>query len=340
MKLQLISLLILFGIFTWGSAHAETSLTDSARVLAAETTDSQVVTGVDGWLFLREELAHIGAGQFWGDAASRATRSAKKEYGDPLPAIVDFNHALAGKGITLYLMVVPPKALVYADRLNPAIADVSRESLVYEQFYRELEQAGVKVLDLLPQLQKQAKESPTLYCKTDTHFSGDGLLLFAKRAAQAVKKEGWYRDFAGKELSRSKQKISIVGDLSQMKGDNDLREEIEINVVVDKKTGNPIESDPESPVILLGDSHTLVFSAGGDLHATGAGLFDNLSEELGFAVDLLGVRGSAATPARVKFYQRSKKEGDYLEGKKVVIYCFTARELTGAGGWRTIPVSP
>jgi hypothetical protein len=340
MKLQLISFLILFGIFTQGSAYAKTSLTDSARALAAETTESQVVTGIDGWLFLKEELAHIGAGEFWGDAASRATRSAKKEYGDPLPAIVDFNHALAEKGITLYLLVVPPKALVYADKLDPSITEVKEESRIYERFYSQLEEAGVKALNLLPELQERAKEKPNLYCKTDTHFSGDGLLLFARSAAQVIKREGWYDESARIELSRSQQQVSIKGDLAQMKGDNNLREEIEISVVVDKATGNPVESDPGSPVILLGDSHTLVFSAGGDLHAKGAGLFDNLSEELGFAIDLLGVRGSASTPARIKFYQRSKKDGDYLKGKKVLIYCFAARELTGAGGWRTIPVSP
>jgi len=237
-------------------------------------------------------------------------------------------------------MVVPPKALVYADKLDPAIADVKAESQVYESFFSLLEQQGVKVLDLLPELQRQSKENPNFYCKTDTHFSGDGLLLFAARAAQAIKKESWYYEYTKKDLVRSRQQVSIVGDLAQMAGKNNLREELNIHVVVDKQTGNPVASDPASPVILLGDSHTLVFNAGGDLHAKGAGLFDNLSEELGFAVDLLGVRGSASTPARIKLYQRSKKDGDYLKGKKVLIYCFAARELTGAGGWRTIPVSP
>lgn len=340
MTVRLISFLILFCIVGVKPVCGGTSLTESARALAAEAAESQVVSGIDDWLFLKEELVHIGAGTFWGDAASQATRTAKKEYGDPLPAIIEFNRALAEKGITLYLMVVPPKALVYADKLDPAIADVKAESQVYESFFSLLEQQGVKVLDLLPELQRQSKENPNLYCKTDTHFSGDGLLLFAARAAQAIKKESWYYEYTKKDLVRSRQQVSIVGDLAQMAGKNNLREELNIHVVVDKQTGNPVASDPASPVILLGDSHTLVFNAGGDLHAKGAGLFDNLSEELGFAVDLLGVRGSASTPARIKLYQRSKKDGDYLKGKKVLIYCFAARELTGAGGWRTIPVSP
>lgn len=338
--IRLISLLIISGILAGSPAWASNSLVESARTLSADTKTSQVVSGTDGWLFLREELAHIGAGRFWGDAAQQATRSTKKEYADPLPAIVRFNKALAEKGITLYLMVVPPKALVYADKLDPNIIDVSEEAGIYEHFFRQLEQEGVKVIDLLPVLQKQAKESPNLYCKTDTHFSGDGLLLFAEHAAQVIKKEVWYEEYPKDKMGRSEQTIQILGDLSQMLGEEEAREEIDIHVVVDEETGKPVESDLKSPVILLGDSHTLVFSAGGDLHAKGAGLFDNLSRELGFAVDLLGVRGSASTPARVKLYQRSKKDANYLKEKKIVIYSFAARELTGTGGWRTIPVSP
>ena len=42
----------------------------------------------------------------------------------------------------------------------------------------------------------------------------------------------------------------------------------------------------QSPVLLLGDSHVLVFQAGGNLHARGAGLADQLALELGFAVDV------------------------------------------------------
>lgn len=323
-----------------GPACGRSSLEELARNLAAESDGRQVVEGIDGWLFLKEELAHIGAGVFWGDAAPAVSRTAKKEYSDPLPAIVEFSRALEEKGITLYLMIVPPKALVYADKLDPAIVDVKEESLVYEKFYDQLEERGVNVIDLLPELLAQAKENSHLYCKTDTHFSGDGLLMFAERAAEVIKREGWYEDHGGEELIHSVQKVSISGDLARMAGENDLREEITIHVVVDKKTAKPVDSDPTSPVILLGDSHTLVFSAGGDLHARGAGLFDNLSEKLGSAVDLLGIRGSGATPARIKLYQRSKQDSDYLKGKKVLIYTFAARELTGTAGWRPIPVAP
>jgi alginate O-acetyltransferase complex protein AlgJ len=100
-------------------------------------------------------------------------------------------------------------------------------------------------------------------------------------------------------------------------------------------TGAPVAPDRASPVLLLGDSHTLVFHAGGDMHATGAGLPDQLARELGFAVDLVGVRGSGATPARINLARRAGA----LDGKRLVVWCFGARELTEAAqGWAKVPV--
>ncbi len=48
----------------------------------------------------------------------------------------------------------------------------------------------------------------------------------------------------------------------------------------------PISPWRESPVLLLGDSHALVFHAGEDLHGSGAGLADHLALSLGFPVAL------------------------------------------------------
>ena len=32
--------------------------------------------------------------------------------------------------------------------------------------------------------------------------------------------------------------------------------------------------------------------------------------------------------------------GDYLKGKKLLIYCFTAIELTEGGNWPKVPIRP
>ncbi len=105
----------------------------------------------------------------------------------------------------------------------------------------------------------------------------------------------------------------------------------------EKGTAARFEPDPNSPVLLLGDSHTLVFH---DFLAERAGLVDQLAHELGFAPDLIGTRGSGATPVRISLYRRSLKDPGYLAKKKIVVWCFAAREFTEASeGWAKVPVA-
>jgi hypothetical protein len=96
----------------------------------------------------------------------------------------------------------------------------------------------------------------------------------------------------------------------------------------------PVPDWRGSPILLLGDSHNLVFHAGGDMHATGAGFADQLAFELGFPVDIVAVRGSGATPSRLNLMRR----GDNLAGKKLVIWCLSVREYVESQGWKLVPV--
>jgi alginate O-acetyltransferase complex protein AlgJ len=110
-----------------------------------------------------------------------------------------------------------------------------------------------------------------------------------------------------------------------------------VQVVSEKATHGVVEPDANSPVLLLGDSHTLVYH---DFLAERAGLLDQLALQLGFAPDLIGTRGSGATPVRINLYRRSVKDPGYLAKKKVIVWCFAAREFTEATeGWAKVPVA-
>ena len=114
-------------------------------------------------------------------------------------------------------------------------------------------------------------------------------------------------------------------------------EKITVQTVSEKSTGAAIEPDANSPLLLLGDSHTLIYH---DFLAERAGLLDQLALELGFAPDLIGTRGSGATPVRLNLYRRSLKDAGYLAKKKVVVWCFAAREFTEATeGWAKAPIA-
>ena len=296
----------------------------------AAAGDSMAVAGSDGWLFLRGELRHIGAGPFWDEAAANVSQATSPERADPLPAIVDFNAQLKARGIELILMPVPCKALIYAEKLDEGTAGRERLDSVHQHFFKLLGDKGVKVLDLAAVFFKEKANpgSPLLYCKTDSHWSPYACDLAARQIRKMLGSPAW---LSGKpDVFKTKMETrTIVGDLTDGKGS----EELPARVV--QAPGAALE-DRASPIVLLGDSHTLVFHAGEDLHGVAAGLADRLAAELGIAVDVVGVRGSGATPARVNLMRRAKADPTLLAGKKLVIWCFAAREFTESTGWSVL----
>jgi len=332
-------MLMLLAVVSLDSVIAAESVRTQLINLANSKSVNGVVAGQDGWLFLQEELVHLGSPTFFGPEMAKVSKAAKPEFADPLPAIVDFNNQLKERNIDLLFVPVPPKSLIYPDKLPGKFSLKTTEELQkgYEVFFAELRRQGVHVLDLIPIYTKE-REKERVYCQTDSHFSGQGLALAAQEIEKQLKKTPWYSAVPKTKFTQQEKSVEITGDLAAMEKSTG-KESLLLNFVSNPQTGKNIMPDPGSPVLLLGDSHTLVFSVGGDLHATGAGLFDQLSAGLGFPLDRIGVRGSGATPSRIKLYQRSRKDSKMLAGKKVVIWCLSARELTGSGGWRKIPVA-
>jgi alginate O-acetyltransferase complex protein AlgJ len=202
----------------------------------------------------------------------------------------------------------------------------------------------VRVLDLVPEfLAHRSGPQGPLYCKQDTHWSGRACVLTARRLAAMVRERPWFKSASTgtQKLSSEWRSIEIIGDLWQALKENRLpRERIPLRFVGIPSSNGLVSVMPESnrPIVLLGDSHNLVFHTGSDMHARGAGLPDQLALELGVPVDLVAVRGSGATPARAALRRRALSVADYLPRKKLVIWCFGAREFTESPGWQKVPV--
>jgi len=299
-----------------------------------------VSTG-DGWVFLAAELRFLSLGQFWGEAAAKVSRSSKAEWADPLACIVDFQTQLKARGIDLLLAPVPPKGAVYPEKLDPGFGSGVGDAAPYlHHFYEELRLAGVEVLDLTETFQKNRdSERGSVFCKTDTHWSGAGCALAAQAIAESARAKFSGQPKAKDYVGEWKETV-IKGDLLELLSSGAAKpkdESLAIRRVSEKGTGAPVEADPNSPILLLGDSHTLVFH---EFLAERSGLLDQLALEMGFAPDLIGTRGSGATPVRLSLYRRSLKDQGYLSKKKLVIWCFTAREFTEASqGWQKLPVA-
>ena len=307
-----------------------------AKFAAAEKAKASVVAGTDGWLFLSSELRMLSFDRFWGDAAAKVSRSPKPDAADPIPAIVDFHTQLQARGIHLLLVPVPPKAAIYPEKILGAAAEGSLAPLT--EFYAALKTAGVEVLDLAPlMLAAKTGEHGPVFCATDTHWSGSGCVLAAQAIAKAIGDKLPLKLTA--KFSTEWKTLAIHGDLLDLpgaggKGKGD--EKISVRSV-SGASGAAVEPDPASPVLLIGDSHTLVFH---DFLAERAGLLDQLAAETGIAPDLIGTKGSGATTVRGNLFRKSIKDPAYLSKKKVVVWCFTAREFTEAdSGWQKLPVA-
>lgn len=317
----------------------------AAQAAAADAAGTMTVTGKDGWLFLAKELRHVSVGTFWGEAAAKVSRADKPENADPLPAILDFKRQLDKAGVELILVPVPPKAVIYPDCLPDAPVTAGagtttpRIDTAHQEFYALLRKEGVNVLDLTDDfLAQRSAADGAVFCKQDTHWSGLACVLAARRIAATVQERPWLKAAKRLTLNQETRKVELKGDLwLALTGAKPPAESIPLRFVT-PQGGDPVEPDRASPVVLLGDSHNLIFHAGEDMQATGAGLADQLALELGIAVDLIGVRGSGATPARVNLMRRARADPAYLAGKKLVIWCFTAREFTEAAGWSRVPV--
>ena len=306
-----------------------------AKFATAEKAKAGVVAGSDGWLFLASELRMLSLDRFWGDAAAKVSRSPKPDMADPIPAIVDFQTQLKARGIELLLVPVPPKAAIYPEKLiEGATPDAALASL--KEFYSALKTAGVEVLDLAPILiaGKTGEHGP-VFCATDTHWSGSGCVLAAQAIAKAI--EGKLQLLRTGKWDSEWKTIPIHGDLRDLPGGGKGADEKIAVRTVSGVGGVATAPDPNSPVLLIGDSHTLVFH---DFLGERAGLLDQLAAEIGIAPDLIGTRGSGATAVRTSLYRKSIKDPAYLAKKKVVVWCFTAREFTEAeSGWPKLPVA-
>jgi len=305
---------LLFPCFLAALASNHALETDVILKERLESTQSSAIEGVEGWRFLPAEIKHLLAG----DPSEDPKR--------PLEAIVDFSEQLKRLGVRLIVVPIPAKATVHPAFLDSRLKEES-VSAPEAGFYESLRAKGVEVLDLRPEF-TNAKSKGPVYCARDTHWNGSAITLAAHKLAEML--QGVTPKTLALEVSE--EPVEIQGDLG---GD---KENVVLRFVRPQGQAGRVEPDRASPILVLGDSHVLVFHDGGDMHAAGAGLSDQLAFALGAPVDVLGVRGSGATSARVSLARRARASSDYLTGKKVIIWCFGARELTQADAWKLVPL--
>jgi hypothetical protein len=278
----------------------------------------KAVAGSDGYLFYQNSLKYVVGGDL------EKQRKGK----NPLPIIVEFKRQLEQRGVDFLFVPVPTKLEVYPEKLEPAVSKPS-EAIVnpyLRKFLLALCKQGVEVVDLLPAfLSGKAKDGEPLYQHQDTHWTDRGLRLAADLLSARIREYPWYPELARQRRAFGLRETSFTrfGDLHSRLPEAEQKKYTPETLVahqVLRGDEQPYDDDPDSPIVLLGDSFTAVYQL---MDAEHAGVSAHLARGIGYPLDLVMSYGGGPNVR-----QKLLRQGwESLSGKRLVIWMMTARDL-------------
>ena len=306
--------------------------------LGAMPTGAKAVKGSDGFLFFRQSLAYVLGGDLGRQRGDR----------NPIPVIVEFKNLLAKHGVDFLFVPVPTKVEVFPDKVgaSPRAAGLGRlvgkvVTPFERKFLLELSEKGVETLDLLPAFlaARKGDTHETLYQAQDTHWTTRGLELAAKVVAERLNHYAWFAGIAAhrQKYTTKDESFSRHGDLVSRLPEAErtgIAPETLVGHQVVAFDGTLYDDDPESPIVVLGDSFTGVYQL---MDCEHAGVSAHIAKEIGYPVDLVMSYGGGPN-VREKLLRRGL---DKLGTKKLVIWMMTARDLYDhAEGWQPLLLDP
>ena len=290
--------------------------------LASAPKRIKAFAGENGFLFYRDSLEYAAGGDLEQQPAGK----------NPLPIILEFKQQLDALGVDFLFVPVPAKVEIFPDQLDAKLAGLAGQVVVpwSRKFLLSLAEHGVESVDLLsPFLRARVAAGlpgqEPLYQHQDTHWTHRGLELAAEILGARIKRYPWYRELAqhAEAFSQEDASFTRLGDLcsrlpaAQQKK---YRPETLIAHRVLRSDGTPYDDDPDSPIVILGDSFTGVYELTDAEHA---GLSAHLARQVSYPVDLVMSYGGGPN-VRNKLMRRGVEA---LGKKKLVIWVMAARDL-------------
>jgi len=295
--------------------------------------------GRDGWLFYRPD---VDALLMSGPAQNPVAQG-----------IVDFATLLAARGIRLVVVPVPGKASIHPERLAlpgstfaapplpPVVASLDSEIALLARAKPELAGSlAPQVVDASHVLwARRHQNAEDQFLRTDSHWTPGAAQAVAFATASAVSHGA---EGSGEKFHLEQRTVSAIGDTALM---NDLpassplmtAQSVEVEVVRGAD-GHAWRPDRASPVLVLGDSYTNIFSAEDLGWGSAAGFAEHLSRALGFRVDKLARNDAGAKSAREMLAAEDARHPGWLDGKKTVVWVMAAREFV-RGDWSGVELS-
>jgi hypothetical protein len=304
-----------------------------AQFMTLRRLGDKAVVGKDSWLFYRPAVQYLV--EPWSlDLAG--------EQGDVVSAVVSFRDQLAERGIHLLVMPAPNKASIYPDMLTQRAKgrDERVNSKTIEVMGR-LRRAEVEIVDLFALFEQARATSPLdegtrYYLAQDSHWSPEGMRLAARAVAQRLLDLGWVEKG---HIAYTLKPVTVEhhGDILRMTRVPQIErkfepERVHCTQVINRATNELYQDDPNSEVLVLGDSFLRIYRQD---EPGAAGFVEHLAYELGFPLAAIVNDGGASTLVR----QQLSRNPKLLANKKVVVWEFVERDIRfGTEGWQIVPL--
>jgi alginate O-acetyltransferase complex protein AlgJ len=260
--------------------------------------NEKVFLGRDGWLYYRPDVDYLTAGAF-PVTASESSAGCGVRACSPISAIKAFRDDLAKRGITLLVVPVPVKPLIEPEHLSIRHSKIHEplQNPSYASFVEKLHSLGIEVMDPTALLLSRKKSTgKAQYLERDTHWTPDAMEAVSESLAERIRALSPL-DFP-RPTNATMEYIAVhqTGDLTGMLDlpkSAPLFADQEVTIrPIRNRDGTHWNPDPSSPVLLLGDSFTRIFSAEDLNWGRDAGLAEHLSLRLGRNIDLLAINGN------------------------------------------------
>lgn len=290
--------------------------------------NARVWQGRDGWMFYAPAIGHLtGPGFLDAHAPGR----------DPVTVLADFGAALAERGIQLVAVPIPVKASIYPERLSSRYTGATPvHNPDRAPALAALRDRGVLVCEVTGALM-DAKAGGSAYLASDSHWTPRGQAAAVSSLADFLRAHiaGLPPGNAGYTLDPP-QSVENAGDLAALlapEGAPWIGRETVLARPVRQPDGTPWAPDTAGPVLLLGDSFANIYGMEAMGWGTRAGMAARLAHALQVPVDAITQNGEGAYATRLALNQELRRGRDRLAAKRVVVFAFSARELS-MGDWK------
>jgi hypothetical protein len=259
---------------------------------------------------------------------------------DVLSTIISFRDQLAQRGIKMLVVPTPNKASIYPEMLTRRAEDLEQSvNPKTIDILSKLRESGVEIVDLFSLFVEAHKslspdDNTKYYLAQDSHWSSDGARLAGQAVAKKTLDLGWAEK--GKvKYSLKPTTIARYGDVLKMMRVPKIEscfepETLECEQVIDSDTGKVYQDDPNSQVLVIGDSFLRIYSRD---EPGVAGFIEHLACGLGLPLTSVVNDGGASTLVR----QELSRNPALLRNKKLVIWEFVERDIRfGAEGWQQV----